>query len=342
MIPRRRFSHSSFVIYVASAVVGLFAFSATLSVAPPRSFSLMASHYLGRRPLAIQRVLNSFRRGRSSYIGCLMVRPAALSCGRASLPSTLEEVSGSKTSRPTDIGQSDAAGSVSALEAHSEDTPEAVRLLVFDSMVPGQRLQMDLVSPTFVTLLREQAAASGTLVMVGSHRLKLNTHGVEVKLKVLDERSDGYACVVLQADRCCEVVDVGEDEGSKWLGRAASVRWLNFNTRAPAASHVANSCELEALVQEWLQAVRSSGCERFRGHLEEVVRDLGTMPEASKPDERALWVAGLINPLPALGVAMEVRPAVLMAGCGCNSTERRLKAVEMGIRDSLMQLKSSL
>ena len=37
------------------------------------------------------------------------------------------------------------------------------------------------------------------------------------------------------------------------------------------------------------------------------------MPPADKPHRRAMWVAALINPLPALGVALEIRPAVLQA-----------------------------
>eukprot|EP00966_Prymnesium_polylepis_P257503 5948617-Prymnesium_polylepis.2 len=54
------------------------------------------------------------------------------------------------------------------------------------------------------------------------------------------------------------------------------------------------------------------------------------------PDARALWVAGLINPLPALGVALEVRPAALMA----STTDERLEVVEMGLRDSIKRLQS--
>ena len=37
---------------------------------------------------------------------------------------------------------------------------------------------------------------------------------------------------------------------------------------------------------------------------------LGPMPPADEANERALWVAALINPLPALGVALEVRGSV--------------------------------
>ena len=59
------------------------------------------------------------------------------------------------------------------------------------------------------------------------------------------------------------------------------------------------------------------------------------MPEAEYVDDRALWVAALINPLPALGVALEVRPAALAA----SSALERLGVVEEGIRDSIKRLK---
>ena len=59
------------------------------------------------------------------------------------------------------------------------------------------------------------------------------------------------------------------------------------------------------------------------------------MPEASRPSARALWVAGLINPLPGMGVALEIRPAVLMA----ETADLKLQAVEMGLEDSIERLR---
>ena len=59
--------------------------------------------------------------------------------------------------------------------------------------------------------------------------------------------------------------------------------------------------------------MRSTGRERSPGHLAGVLADLGPMPPAARPRDRATWVAALINPLPALGVSLEIRPAVLCA-----------------------------
>lgn len=44
-----------------------------------------------------------------------------------------------------------------------------------------------------------------------------------------------------------------------------------------------------------------------------------------------MWVAALINPLPALGVAMEIRPAVLQA----SSAAGALAVVTSGIQSSI-------
>lgn len=42
----------------------------------------------------------------------------------------------------------------------------------------------------------------------------------------------------------------------------------------------------------------------------QVLRDLGDMPGTDSPRERAMWVGALINPIPALGVSLEIRPVI--------------------------------
>eukprot|EP00976_Prorocentrum_cordatum_P061625 1176380-Prorocentrum_minimum.AAC.1 len=48
--------------------------------------------------------------------------------------------------------------------------------------------------------------------------------------------------------------------------------------------------------------VREGGHEREPDQLTDLYRDLGPLPPAEDCDDRALWVAALINPVPALGV----------------------------------------
>ena len=58
------------------------------------------------------------------------------------------------------------------------------------------------------------------------------------------------------------------------------------------------------------------------------------MPDAQYADDRALWVAALINPLPALGVALEIRPAALAA----STALERVEVVKRGLQDSIARL----
>ena len=73
--------------------------------------------------------------------------------------------------------------------------------------------------------------------------------------------------------------------------------------------------QIHARVDEWLGLVRSQGRERAEGQLERLMGDLGGGERREErpvdPGELALWVGALINPLPALGVAMEVRGHLL-------------------------------
>jgi hypothetical protein len=66
--------------------------------------------------------------------------------------------------------------------------------------------------------------------------------------------------------------------------------------------------ELPALVEEWKDLVRKTDRERTPNHIELVESHLGTMPDPEKhPARLACYVAGLINPIPGMGVAYEVR-----------------------------------
>lgn len=71
---------------------------------------------------------------------------------------------------------------------------------------------------------------------------------------------------------------------------------------------MAMSRELENLVSIWMDLVVSQGRQRRPDHLEKVLHDLGPMPPIEAMRDRAMWVGALINPIPALGVSLEIRP----------------------------------
>ena len=74
--------------------------------------------------------------------------------------------------------------------------------------------------------------------------------------------------------------------------------------------------EIEGLVRhvkakysEWEDNVRINSWERHSTHMDDIKRHLGSQPH--DPENLARWVAAAINPLPPLGVASEIRPAIL-------------------------------
>ena len=128
------------------------------------------------------------------------------------------------------------------------------------------------------------------------------------------------------------------------------------------ATCIEMAAALDALVEEWKELLSTGRWERFHGQLGRSLADLGPMPPATDLDgtlhatipvippyklishrgagvvERSLWVGALINPLPGLGVAMEVRPLLLAAGD--NPGEMVQIALE-GIRGSIAHMTPS-
>ena len=83
--------------------------------------------------------------------------------------------------------------------------------------------------------------------------------------------------------------------------------------------------------------MREGGHERREGHLDLVKSHIGDVPPVEEPARLAAWVGALINPIPALGVAYEIRPALLMA----RDTRGMLKVATEGITLSIERLRKS-
>ena len=298
------------------------------------------------------------------------------------------------------------------IQQMSEELSTA-RLFILDAMVPGQRLSFAAPAAMVETL-----RSSDQVVMFGvdPRQRSLCTHGVSVMLDEVEERDDGDFDVVLTAGRMCALADLGEDEGSRWKGREAQVRWVSLDApdETEDAALLERSAALEKLVDEWASLVRAGRVlrargpqtrhcrnhpgggvdgpltrapsprvaqERTPGQLDGVIRDLGPMPDADAPSARALWIgarraarasasslplddahyrprrtmpnfyrpphrlgtrfgpvpvtarrsprrtAGLINPLPALGVALEIRPAAVRGRVSNLSPDHRARAI---------------
>ena len=90
-----------------------------------------------------------------------------------------------------------------------------------------------------------------------------------------------------------------------------------------------------SLVSRWIELAREK--ERSPGQIDALLEDLGEIPPASEPSDRAFWIGALINPLPALGVALEIRPALLTA----RKAEQRVEVALDGIRRSIKYMDGS-
>ena len=247
-------------------------------------------------------------------------------------------------------------------EVAKRPEPEDVRLLMLDAMVPRQRYQLAAPAPLVDSIVESQREGT-PLVVMEPHWPNLYawneadevwrpdglqqpaSHGVEVSVAEMGPRgTDGDAIVTLIAGRWCEVVAIGaEEEGSAVHGRSGSVCWRTLDAHAPEEQPTPDLLESsEALgkqVDVWAEYVRAAGSEKSVQQLEARLRSLGEMPSAERPSDRALWVAGLINPSPSgTGgtLAREIRPAVLNAP----AAEARVLVVQAALKDSIERLRS--
>ena len=131
-----------------------------------------------------------------------------------------------------------------------------------------------------------------------------------------------------------ESLELGERNVLESHCEGIVVKWLDEPLQGDAET-IKRAEALKPLVDEWIKLVVSTGREREPGQMERLLGDLGPMPEAESPDDRALWVSALINPLPALGVALEIRPAALSA----SSALERVEVAQTGLLDSIERLK---
>ena len=236
----------------------------------------------------------------------------------------------------------------------SKSGEASVRCLLLDNMLPRQRVQLQF-GPPVSTALSEGRQAGEAFVVVGLDRRKgtICRRGVEVRIESMSpyRASHGFFSshsttpmrgftvldTVLVGGRCCEILEP-DISSSTWRPSKpifeARVRWLPDGPSTSAANALAES--VAPMVSEWVDLVRSTNREREPLQITRVLSDLGPMPDAEQAGDRALWVAALINPMPALGVALEVRAAVLDAA----DSLARMQVVHEALADSISRLKS--
>jgi len=225
------------------------------------------------------------------------------------------------------------------------DNETKLPLVVLDSMLPRQVLKIEVKNPLFKELVNDRyykkenpyIGMMGMAKLATGELVHLKT-GVEVEICDKPEiTSDGQGVrLELKAGRRFKID--GEVENAKEGWTEAEVQFLDtkneqendiLQDRMSVARAMMKAKELtlpnmslednQTLIDRWVQLAKQN--EREPGQIDALLNQLGDVPSSEEPTERAFWVGALINPIPAMGVAMEIRPALLTA----HSTEERVQ-----------------
>lgn len=248
------------------------------------------------------------------------------------------------------------------MEVTDRDTK--IPLVVLDSMLPRQVLKIKVNNDLFINLvksrLEEETPCFGIL---GIARLTTGeqvhlTSGVEVQIvgKPVNHERGGILLELKAGRRFALQGEVAtanhgwtegrvkflssaeqeqdEETGSRSLEeRMALVRAIQ-KTRAFTSPNM-NIDGGKSLVDQWILLAKER--ERKPGQIDQLLQDLGSIPPVEEPSERAFWVGALINPIPAMGVALEIRPALLTA----KTAEERTQVALDGILRSIKHMDGS-
>lgn len=192
-------------------------------------------------------------------------------------------------------------------------------VITIDAMLPGQRLRFASRDPCLKSL-----AEAGEAAVLGAWQGAPLSHGVTASVREVAQ-------------------DTWELRGQRHVKMAGSLESSDDGLAVARFEFVEDEVQevdvevaktLLLLVQEWRGLVEGTSFERFEGQIKGILADLGPMPPPEEAGRLALWVAALVNPLPALGVAYEIRPAALTAP----SVSQRLRVASEGIRGSIGHL----
>lgn len=214
----------------------------------------------------------------------------------------------------------------------NQNLVELLPLLPLDSMLPRQRLRFSGRHTEHDRFAFD--TEHDRFAMVGTTRHgRILPFGVAVNVRERFSAQGTVQLEVVGGQRFVLPGDPFRDTDRPRPEMWASVKWINEEPEDLTPAVLQCSKELDALVKRWLLLVRS-GHERQPGQMGLILEHLGPMPPAESGSDRAFWVAALINPLPALGVAFEIRAAVLAA----TSAADRLKIVDRALRESVAGL----
>ena len=242
-----------------------------------------------------------------------------------------------------------------------QDKETKLPLVVLDSMLPRQVLTLEIRNKMLLSLVEQRITSeTPTLGMLGKAILQTGetvtlNKGVEVEIGIDDSRSNHVQFKAKRRFRLegeIENTDEGWTEGrvsflsSKDEEEEEMLQKLGSeNPVSSVANAISRAKEITSpnlnmpnhsnLINRWIELAKEN--ERQPGQIDRLIEDLGGIPKDNEPTEMAFWIGSLINPLPAMGVAREIRPALLMA----ESAEDRINIAYDGILRSVKHMDGS-
>ncbi|KAL3945716.1 MAG: hypothetical protein SGBAC_000200 [Bacillariaceae sp.] len=240
-----------------------------------------------------------------------------------------------------------------------EDRESKMPLVVLDSMLPRQVLKIQVKNDLLKALVKECLENENPFFgMLGLARISTGQqvhlkNGVEVEIIGKPEFDDDGMKLELKAGRRFSILGEVDNAGVGWT--EARVEFLDSTeqeedevsgedrfgvARAISKSQSLTSPNMNmpdnvSLVDRWIELAKEN--ERSPGQIEQLLEDLGEIPPPHEPSERAFWIGALINPIPAMGVAMEIRPQLLIA----KTAEMRVQHALDGILKSIKHMDGS-
>ncbi|KAL7443686.1 hypothetical protein ACHAXH_007528 [Discostella pseudostelligera] len=189
---------------------------------------------------------------------------------------------------------------------------------------------------------------------VGRWRRVYDPNGEEDRLGWGEERFLDNSDDTISLDVHCKSASAVMSDDTLWSTNKVLIIDEDSEDSEPSSNAVASAAYLIPLIERWISLAseqttydnvdvvartrRKAGQPGLSVNASALIRkvqlELGPMPPPERPTAFAVWGAALINPLPPLGVAAEIRGAVLDAV----DAERKLAVLERGLVKSINNL----
>jgi len=207
-----------------------------------------------------------------------------------------------------------------------------VPCFVLCSILPLQRLQLHIFEARYRIMTRR--------CLEGSRKFGLLTNGAEfgteMEIVECEELPGGRFYLEVVGRRIFRICE-------SWMQDnylVSRVEFVDVNQGEPEQAEIlALSEEVGRLCNIWQELAARGGLQRNSEHMLRFYRDLGTIPPATEPGSRAMWIAALLNPpRPLPQQARDIREEMLSA----DSILERLTIVHQTLQSSIQGLNPSL